>query len=176
MNESCMKNSFWINTSLTGRSMRIVIAIAALLALTGCGSAAFNGLNPFDSGAPEQDLGQRNLNAVLGGDGGGAQGGQSKEAENARHALEVMTSYRQAQSPQPAYPVVQPPEVRLMWVPDHRTKSGDFVPAHYYYLKVLDGDWAVQDAFDMEERLNATSKGQFSTSVPWVYGDPGKRR
>jgi len=75
---------------------------------------------------------------------------------------------RRAQAPQPGYPVVQPAEVRLMWIPDHLNKYGDLVPQHFYYLKVLDDRWAVQDAFDIERQLNEGDEGQ-GGATPWVY-------
>ena len=108
----------------------------------------------------------------------------------ARQALEVMGTYRRAMAPQPYYPVIQPAEVRLMWIPDHLNKFGDLVPAHYYYLNVLGDRPAVQDAFEVESQLGATSKaiggggpapvaqpsGDLGTSssgssTPWQYQD-----
>lgn len=132
-----------------------IIAVALLIApLSGCytsGSDFADQLNPFaDSAGPE--LGQRNTSAL----GGGGGGGQGKQAESARHALEVMGAYRRAQAPQPIYPVVRPAEIRLMWIPDHLNRMGDLVPAHYYYLRVLSESFEVQDAFDNERILNAT--------------------
>jgi hypothetical protein len=55
-----------------------------------------------------------------------------------------------------------------MWVPDHLNKAGDLVPAHYYYLKVRDDYWAVQDAFEMERQLHEED-GSGSSATPWVY-------
>ena len=94
------------------------------------------------------------------------------DATNARHALEVMGTYERAQAPQPSKPVIRPAEIRLMWVPDHLNAAGDLVPAHYYYLRVLDDRWAVQDAFDLEQQLNGRGRGVTSSgATPWVYGD-----
>jgi len=139
---------------------KTVLVASLLLGGTGCASKAANLLNPFAEDGP--DLGERNTRALLGESSG------SSEAENARHALEVTATYRQSQAPQPTYPVIQPAEVRLMWVPDHVNKNGDLVPAHYYYLKVLSDRWAVQDAFELEQQLNQGSSGAGS-AVPWVY-------
>ncbi|MCB0344394.1 MAG: hypothetical protein KDD66_04730 [Bdellovibrionales bacterium] len=135
-----------------------------LVGLTSCSSAVFDNLNPYaEEGVP---MGERNSNALRDEVGDGSGNG----SDNARHALEVMGSYRRAQAPQPTYPVVQPAEVRLMWVPDHLNRTGDLVPAHYYYLKVLNDRWAVQDAFDLEKQLNDGSSTN-SSATPWV--EPG---
>jgi len=136
------------------RSSRIIAASLSLLPLVGCytgGSDFADQLNPYaDSSGTE--LGQRNTSAL----GGGSGGGGGKQAESARHALEVIGAYRRAQAPQPVYPVVRPAEIRLMWIPDHLNRLGDLVPAHYYYLRVLPESFEVQDAFDNERLLNAT--------------------
>ena len=150
-----MKNIF--------KLLPLVILIAFIAALSGCaqmGEAA-DAINPFAEPGP--DLGERSNNALLDeGSGGG------KSAENARHALKVVGQYRSAQLPEPAYPVIRPAEVRLMWIPDHLSKTGDLVPAHYYYLKVLHDRWEVQDAFDNEKQLNQGSSG-VGTATPWIY-------
>jgi hypothetical protein len=44
-----------------------------------------------------------------------------------------------------------------MWVPDHLNAHGDLVPAHYYYLKVLQDRWALQDAFELQGQLGGTN-------------------
>lgn len=156
---------------------RVAAGIAALvltMGLGGCASEHWNSLSPFDN-SKGPDLGENSLKPIMEETGG------KDNASDARHALEVMGSYRRTQDPQPAYPVVQPAEVRLMWVPDHLNKAGDMVPAHYYYLRVLDDRWGVQDAFDLEDQLNATTQGSKSsgggagTATPWVYGEPSKR-
>lgn len=129
-------------------------------AISGCASKAADMLNPFaEEGSQYQ--GQRSSQALI------DEASAGKESDHARHALEVMSDYRRKQDPQPYYPVVQPAEIRLMWVPDHVNKVGDLVPAHYYYLKVLDDRWAVEDAFELEDQLNSGS-GR-STAVPWTY-------
>ena len=135
--------------------------LAGLIASIGCSQGFSDALNPYDD-PPENIYGERSNRAIL------EDGGESQLSDRARHALETMGSYRRAQEPQPTYPVVQPAEVRLMWVPDHLNKAGDLVPAHYYYLRVLNDRWAVQDAFDLEEQLNKGSKGAGS-ATPWVY-------
>lgn len=148
------------------------------LALSACSVAGpiADELNPYGNGASSGNEfgGQRNTSAILGGGGG------AKSAESARHALEVMTSYRKALAPQPNYPVVQPAEMRLMWIPDHLNAVGDLVPAHYYYLRVLPDRPAVTDAFEIESQLDlstqggAVAPGSLGTSgvggaTPWVY-------
>ncbi|MDR2338338.1 MAG: hypothetical protein LBE20_06840 [Deltaproteobacteria bacterium] len=132
--------------------------------LCSCSSGTFEVLNPFgDDSDSGQVYGERSNKAIL--DNSGA---KSSTAENARYALEVLGTYRAAQDPQPYYPVMQPAEVRLMWVPDHLNKAGDLVPAHYFYLKVLEDRWAVQDAFEMERQLGT---GSDASATPWVYGN-----
>ncbi len=133
----------------------------SIATFSGCSSKAADSLNPFSDG--EANLGDRTSQALS------EEGSSSKEAEAARHALEVMTNYRRAQAPQPYYPVVQPAEVRLMWVPDHINKGGDLVPAHYYYLRVLNDRWAVQDAFELEEQLNSGTPGGAGSATPWTF-------
>lgn len=137
-----------------------LLILGMLLASVGCANRVADTLNPFGE-ENEGNLGVRNSTTLLG-DGSGS------HADRARHALEVMRSYRTAQTPQPAYPVVQPAEVRLMWVPDHLNRAGDLVPAHYYYLRVLNDRWAVQDAFELEDQLE--TRGNGTTATPWVFG------
>ena len=127
--------------------------------LSACSSTS-NLLNPFyDSPKPEALLGEKNDHALNEGEG---------RVDKARAALESMSQYRRASTPQPNDPVIQPAVVRLMWVPDHLNKHGDLVPAHYYYLKVLSDRWAVQDAFELEGQLGKTTDG---SSVPFTTTD-----
>lgn len=146
-----------------------IAAISLMMLCSACANRLADQLNPFAEG-DDVELGDRDAKAILE-EGSGDSGNSS---EQARHALEVLGTYRRAQAPQPTYPVVQPAEVRLMWVPDHLNKAGDLVPAHYYYLKVLNDRWAVQDAFDLEQQLNQGSGG--GGAVPWVYSPAGGRR
>jgi hypothetical protein len=143
-----------------------LIKLGALITTIGiCSGCATIGdqLNPFqDSTDPIAFKGERNDRAL---------NETSEKQDRAREALESMASYRRAQSPQPVDPVVQPAVVRLMWIPDHLNKSGDLVPAHYYYLKVLNDRWAVTDAFELEEQLGSTKN---ASSMPFVYSDDRK--
>lgn len=133
--------------------------VAMVLMLSACSSAS-NVLNPFyEPPAPVALLGEKNDRALN-------QGGTNQES--ARAALNAMATYRRAQDPEPTNPVVQPAVVRLMWIPDHLNKSGDLVPAHYYYLKVLKDRWAVTDAFELEAQLNGSSS---SSNLPFVFGE-----
>jgi hypothetical protein len=122
-----------------------------LIAGAGCAIAGpmADELNPYGSGGGGVEQGVRDSSTIVGASGGGA-----GEAERARHQLEALGAYRRALSPQPAYPVVRPAEVRLMWIPDHLNKVGDLVPAHYYYLRVTNDQFEVQDAFDYDNQLN----------------------
>ena len=173
-------------TSLT--ALLASFGIFSMLGLQGCYSSANDLADQLNVYADQyEDLGRRDTSSISGNSG--------KKASEARHALEVMGSYRRAQAPQPVYPVVQPAEVRLMWVPDHLNRFGDLVPAHYYYLRVLNDRWAVQDAFDLERQLEdgghlgversvpqaggpgalpASPDAGFGTSTPWVYKDDKK--
>lgn len=145
---------------------QVTVRFVSFLALTGLAGCAQigNALNPFaESPGPVAYLGAPNDHAL----------NESKEKEEgAREALEQMASYRKAHAPQPVNPVLQPAVVRLMWVPDHLNRNGDLVPAHYYYLKVLDDRWAVQDAFELEAQLGTQSD---SSAIPFVYGDKRRR-
>lgn len=133
-----------------------------IAALTGCASTA-NLMNPFyESPKPNALLGDR-TDRTLNGNGG--------KEDTARAAFDQMNAYRRAHDPQPNNPVVQPSVVRLMWIPDHLNKSGDLVPAHFYYVKVLSDRWAVSDAFELESQLG---QGAGDTSnVPYVV-DQGR--
>lgn len=143
------------------KKVATVLVVLGLIGVTGCASRAADSLNPF-SEAPDQELGVRDNSAIL------EDGGRARLDERARHALEVMGSRERTQAPQPYNPVVRPAEVRLMWVPDHLNRSGDLVPAHYYYLRVLPDRWAVQDSFELEQQLNVGDNGKGGTATPWV--------
>lgn len=149
-----------INDNLKKPFMRLLtlLTLSLLFFSVGCASKAFDKLNPLiESG---NDAGERNNKAIL-------SGGKITEEETARNSLEVMNSYRKTQEPQPYLPVVQPAEVRLMWVPDHTNKAGDLVPSHYYYLKVLNDRWMVQDSFDLERQLEGGNSYN-SKRTPYV--------
>ncbi len=141
--------------------VKTAAGIVLLLALTGCNTIS-NFLNPFyEPPGPNAYLGERSDRAL---------NDVSKKEDTARKALETMGSYQAAHAPQPQAPVVQPAVFRLMWIPDHLNKTGDLVPAHYYYLKVLGDRPAVTDAFELEAQLNATTRGG-AGNYPYVYGE-----
>lgn len=139
---------------------RRLIGFASVLGVSLLASATFSGcailgpvadeMNPYGQGAFGGDNGgSRDNGTILNASGGGA-----GEAERARHQLDVsMSTYRKAALPEPAYPVIRPAEVRLMWIPDHLNKHNDLVPAHYYYLRVLPDIWQTQDAFEYDQQL-----------------------
>lgn len=141
------------------RKCILAILCGGLLSGIGCSVAgpAADELNPYGEGNSVEVLGNRDNSAVQG-------VGGSKEAVRARQALEVLGSYQRARMPQPVNPVIRPAEVRMMWVPDHLNKHGDLVQAHYYFLRVMDDRWAVQDAFEIEQQL------QNNTGIDYGYG------
>ena len=165
--------------NLGKRLVAILLSGATLSGAVGCATPAnqfADQLNPY-ADAASAELGEHSTSAISGNGGG-------KSAELARHAVEVLGTYRRAQAPQPTYPVIQPAEVRLMWIPDHLNRHGDLVPAHYYYLRVLNDRWAVQDAFEVERQLGegdgkidygstggggGGGGGGGSGATPWVY-------
>jgi hypothetical protein len=150
--------------------LRTMILLGVLVGFSSCSSKTGGNLvNPFyEPPDKNAEFGEKSLKPLM------DEGESGTTADEARHSLEVMASYRRQQEQQPYYPVVQPAEVRLMWVPDHINKNGDLVPAHYYYLRVLNDRWAVQDAFELEEQLSEGSKGH-GGATPWVFGEPARR-
>ena len=136
--------------------MGLIIGLAGLSA---CSSSASNVLNPFYE--------EPTAEALMGAPNDHALNGSQENTTSARAALEAMASYQRANAPQPVNPVMQPSVVRLMWVPDHLNKGGDLVPAHYYYLRVLNDRWNVTDAFEIEEQLNKGSTGE-NSATPYV--------
>jgi hypothetical protein len=46
-----------------------------------------------------------------------------------------------------------------MWIPERLDRHGNLVQAHYQYIRVKDGDFAVQDAFEIEKQLGTTGAG-----------------
>lgn len=163
------------------KSLTLILLGLTWIGSTGCFySKSADRLSPFrDPGPPDENVGDTSNKTLIEETGGAPSGGSGggSQASNARAALEVMASYRGAQAPQPAYPVLQPAEVRLMWVPDHTNKTGDLIPAHYYYLKLMPDRWAVQDAFDLEDQLNQSTQGKGASggATPWVYGEPNRK-
>jgi hypothetical protein len=128
--------------------------------LSGCATVG-QFLNPFrKTPPPEAYLGEKNDHALL---------DQSDKSKEAREAFEQLGEYQRSHLPSPNRPVMQPAVVRLLWIPDHVNSLGDLVPAHYYYLKVLDERWAVSDSFEMINQLD-TEKSPMSqrSSVPYV--------
>ncbi|MCB0320343.1 MAG: hypothetical protein KDD60_05400 [Bdellovibrionales bacterium] len=136
------------------------LLIVASFAVTGCTSIG-NALNPFqDPPSPEAFKGSPNDHALR---------SESNKIEVAREQLEQIGKYPRAHQPQPQNPVIQPAVVRMMWVPDHLNSQKDLVPAHFYYLKVLDDQWAVTDVF---ERQDLVSQGKGAASaLPYTSGN-----
>ena len=138
-----------------------------LLLSSGC-STVGNFLNPFYDPPTEIALkGERNDHAISG-------GGGALSSSRARAALETIGSYQRAHEPQPVNPVINPAVVRLMWIPDHLSPHGDLIPAHYYYLKIKEDQWALTDAFDLEQQLKGSTGGN-SSNVPYVFADEAQQ-
>ena len=161
---------------LAASGLAVVCAMSACA--TSAGNSIADSINPY-AADESQGLGQRNTSALTGGGGGG------QSAEDARKALENLSKYQRASAPQPVYPVMRPAEARLMWIPDHLTLDGNLVPAHYYFLKVTNDVWQVQDAFEVEGQFDNISNGGgdygaggaapigggagYGGATPWVY-------
>lgn len=130
--------------------------LGSVLLFAGCASVG-NALNPFaETPPPVAYLGEPNDHALS---------TDTNKAEDARAALDGVARYPRAHQPQPVYPVIKPAVVRLMWIPDHLNPVGDLVPAHYYYLKVMDDTWAVTDAFEKEKLLGQSGAG---SNIPFT--------
>lgn len=137
---------------------RHITALLLTLAFcTGCTQIG-NSLNPFQEPIKAEALqGTPNDHALR---------EEGERLERARGSLEEVSRYPKAHQPQPVNPVIQPAVVRLMWVPDHLNKSGDLVPAHYYYLKVLEDRWAVTDVFEQQQVSGGSST--LGSSIPYT--------
>lgn len=131
-------------------------ALLALCTLCSCGTMG-KLVNPYyEPPAPIAQQGEANDHAL---------NGTMQKEDTARKSLEQMASYERANTPSPDKPVVRPSVVRLMWIPDHLNRNGDLVPAHYYYLKVLQDRWAASDAFEIEQQLG---KNGDASNIPYV--------
>ena len=137
---------------------KLIIFLTLSMCFSGC-FALQHVFNPFYEPPTENALkGELNDRAI--------QEGTTSLGSSARDALENIASYQRAHLPQPNNPVMLPAVVRLMWIPDHLNNNGDLVPAHYYYLKVLNERWAVTDAYDLEKQLGTGSKD--TSSIPYI--------
>lgn len=141
-----------------------ILIFAAGTLLVGCGATADRFLNPLQAEPqPEAYLGQPNSDSL---------NGSKDKGQAAREALEGMGAYKEQFPPSPNKPVLRPAIVRLMWIPDHLNKTGDLVPAHYYYLKVKNDEWAVEDAFDIYDGLQGSEGNKLNnpSNIPFVTG------
>lgn len=140
--------------------MRIVVGCGMAASLCSC-TAMSNMMNPFyESPKPVALLGEKSDKAI---------NGQQSQVDAARAALEARASYQRVHTAKPDGPVMDPAIVRLMWIPDHLNQHGDLVPAHYYYLKVMEDHWAVTDAFELQAQLDR-SQGS-GPELPYVNVD-----
>ena len=135
--------------------MNKILIVFCCLLFSACTTAS-KAINPFYEKPSETALlGQVNDHAL---------NPTKNKVGTARQSLQALGQYQQAHTPQPYNPVYKPAMIRLMWVPDHLNRHGDLVPAHYYYLKVKDGDWAVKDAFELEKQLGGKND---TSNVPF---------
>ena len=144
----------------------LLMSLTTTLLLIGCASEGASLLHPYaDTGMEE--LGERSTRALTQGSG------TADEDKIARQMLSGVGTSRKALPPSPNRPVVLPAEIRLMWIPDHLNKYGDLVPAHYYYLRVMDERFNLEDAFSTEGQLDPYNNSRGSKSgggaTPWVY-------
>lgn len=145
---------------------QIILSSIFAIIFSGCATVGHM-MNPFyEEPSPLAYKGELNDDALSGG---------QEKVDTARQALENLSSYQQANAPQPVNPVIQPAVVRVMWIPDHLNRNGDLVPSHYYYLKILKDRWAVSDAFELESQLGGGGSGD--SNIPFVYDSErmGKR-
>jgi hypothetical protein len=133
------------------------IILTGLVSLSGCARVG-NALNPFQEELPPVAYAGNPNDHALRSEGG--------NPEAAREALQEVGQYPRAHQPQPYNPVMQPAVVRLMWVPDHLNGNGDLVPAHFYYLKVLDDRWALTDVFERQKMIN--NAGGPASNIPFT--------
>lgn len=140
------------------RNTSRTLIVASLLQLSACASIG-RIFNPFYEAPTEVAyFGNKNDEALN-------EGGSGK-AERARAALAAAGEAQRAHSPQPVNPVLQPAVIRLMWIPDHLNSHGDMVPAHYYYLRVLQDRFNLQDAFELESQLGGS--GNSSSAIGYA--------
>lgn len=45
----------------------------------------------------------------------------------------------------PYVPVILPPEVRRVWIPDHINEEGDLVSGHWVYMKLRESNWFIEN-------------------------------
>lgn len=139
------------------------VIITGGLAFAACACTSTNAtqvLNPFYEPPSEVAyLGNPNDSALH-------EGGNKEEEMRANVKL---GQYQRTHTPKPYNPVVNPSVIRLMWVPDHVNRTGDLVPAHYYYLKVKKDQWALKDAWDQQDQVDNTGTRGGASNVPFVY-------
>lgn len=142
------------------KAMRLAVFLIVVFGFTGCTKIS-NAINPYYKTPPKEAYyGVKNDHALTG-------GGDSKETAALSAIKTEAGAYRGAASPKPYKPVVQPAIIRLMWVPDRLNRNGDLIPAHYYYVKILNDRFVIEDAFEVQAELNATTSK--SGSIPFVY-------
>ncbi|MCS6893078.1 MAG: hypothetical protein NZO16_00680 [Deltaproteobacteria bacterium] len=130
--------------------------------LFGC-STVSNAINPYYKSPPaEAYKGVKNDHALTG-------GGQSREEAALRAIKSSSAQSGLSTSPAPYKPVIQPAVVRLVWIPDRLNRNGDLIPAHYYYLRILNDRFAIEDAFEVNAMLDSTTKSYGSGGIPFIY-------
>ncbi len=139
--------------------LRIIILSLGIFVL-GCSSVS-NAINPYYKTPPKEAYaGKRSDHSLTG-------GGREEKALSAISS--EIASRAGATSSSPYKPVVTPAVIRLMWVPDRLNRNGDLIPAHYYYIRILNDRFVLEDAFEINAMLNSTTKSADSGGYPFIY-------
>lgn len=149
-------------SGLKNRFMKGIFLSLLVVFLAGC-STVSNAINPYYKTPPKEAYaGSRNDHALTG-------GGSNREQKALTAIMNEPGHSYGANSAAPYKPVIKPAVVRLMWVPDRLNRNGDLIPAHYYYLRILNDRFAIEDAFEVNAALNATTRSVGGGGIPFIY-------
>ena len=125
-------------------SMRIAAAVLAGLLAAGC--------------SPKPYMGKpRDLHAEMG---------------SGREVVEAprLTPSPAALGPEAPYlPLVQPPEVRRVWVTAHLSEAGDLIAGHWVYLMLEPSQWVLR-GYTGPQELKLKVPGRTPIALPAVQG------
>ena len=126
------------------RACRIGVAAVVLMAVAGC--------------SPKPYMGQpRDLHAEMG---------------SGREVVEAprLTPSPAALGPEAPYlPLVQPPEVRRVWVTAHLNEAGDLIAGHWVYLMLEPSQWVLR-GYTGPQELKLKVPGRTPIALPPVQG------